>query len=108
MHDPDDLYLYVTDGGHWENTGLVELIRDRTIDEVVCLDADEKPRETATRSPAIGLAKLECNADIRSTWTHCADRTTDVGAPTTPRSPSRSDVIRRGDHRACSGTRNRC
>jgi hypothetical protein len=66
LHDPNDLYIYVTDGGHWENTGLVELIRDRNIDEVVCLDADEKPRETATEiAAAISLAKLECNADIR-------------------------------------------
>ena len=66
LHDPNDLYIYITDGGHWENTGLVELIRDRNIDEVVCLDADEKPRETATEiAAAISLAKLECNADIR-------------------------------------------
>ena len=66
IHDPNDLYIYVTDAGHWENTGLVELIRDRTIDEVVCLDADEKPRETATEiATAIGLAKLECNADVQ-------------------------------------------
>jgi hypothetical protein len=66
LHDPNDLYIYITDGGHWENTGLVELIRDRNIDEVVCLDADEKPRETATEiATAISLAKLECNADIR-------------------------------------------
>jgi hypothetical protein len=66
LHDPNDLYIYVTDGGHWENTGLVELIRDRNIDEVVCLDADQKPRETATEiAAAISLAKLECNANIR-------------------------------------------
>ncbi len=66
IHDPNDLYVYVTDAGLWENTGLVELIRDRTIDEVVCLDADEKPRETATEiATAIGLAKLECNADVQ-------------------------------------------
>ena len=65
IHDPNDLYIYVTDAGHWENTGLVELIRDRNIDEVVCLDADEKPRETATEiARAIGLAKLECNANV--------------------------------------------
>ena len=66
VHDPNDLYIYITDAGQWENTGLVELIRDRNIDEVVCLDADEKPRETATEiAIAIGLAKLECNADVQ-------------------------------------------
>ena len=27
IHDPSDPYVYVSDGGHWENTGLVELLR---------------------------------------------------------------------------------
>jgi hypothetical protein len=66
VHDPNDLYIYVTDAGHWENTGLVELIRDRNIDEVVCFDADEQSREKAHEiAAAIGLAKLECNATIK-------------------------------------------
>ena len=66
LHDPNDLYIYVTDAGHWENTGLVELIRDRNIDEIVCLDADEQSREKAHQiASAIGLAKLECNATIK-------------------------------------------
>ena len=30
IHDPSDPYVYVSDGGHWENTGLVELLRGRT------------------------------------------------------------------------------
>lgn len=66
IHDIDDVYLYVTDGGHWENTGLVELVRNRDIDEVVCLDADEKPRQTVTQiATAINLAQLECGVRIR-------------------------------------------
>ena len=27
VYDPDDLYVYITDGGHWENLGVIELIR---------------------------------------------------------------------------------
>lgn len=64
-HDPDDLYLYVTDGGHWENTGLVELLRDRNFSEVVCLDADAGERDTVTQlANAVVLAELECGASI--------------------------------------------
>ncbi len=99
IHDPNDLYIYVTDAGHWENTGLVELIRDRNIDEVVCLDADEKPRETATEiATAIGLAKLECNADVQLDLDplrgpYDGHRGTDYS----PQSVALG-VIRRGDH----------
>jgi hypothetical protein len=65
VHDPDDLYLYVTDGGHWENTGLVELLRDRNFSEVVCLDADAGDRDTVTQlANAVILADLECGVNI--------------------------------------------
>jgi len=65
FHDPSDLYLYVTDGGHWENTGLVELLRTRMLDEIVCVDADSGPGNTAKSiSKAIDLAQLECAANI--------------------------------------------
>ena len=65
FHDPSDLYLYVTDGGHWENTGLVELLRNRLYREVVCVDADSGPGNTARSiSKAIDLAQLECGATV--------------------------------------------
>lgn len=65
FHDPSDLYLYVTDGGHWENTGLVELLRTRTPDEIVCVDADSGAGNTARSiSKAIDLAQLECAASV--------------------------------------------
>ncbi|MFI2707499.1 hypothetical protein ACH5WX_08135, partial [Nocardioides sp. CER28] len=65
FHEPSDLYVYVTDGGHWENTGLVELLRDRLYREVVCVDADSGPGNTAKSiSKAIDLAQLECGATI--------------------------------------------
>lgn len=66
VHDLDDPYLYVTDGGHWENTGLVELLRDSELDEIVCLDADDKPRQTVSQiAQAINFAALECGVQIR-------------------------------------------
>jgi hypothetical protein len=65
VFDPDDLYLYLTDGGHWENTGLVELLREGMLDEVVCLDADTKASTMRQLADAIVLAKLEIGAKIK-------------------------------------------
>ncbi len=65
FHDPSDLYLYVTDGGHWENTALVELLRTALHREIVCIDADSGAGyRVASLSKAIDLAKLECNATV--------------------------------------------
>ncbi|MBI2245151.1 MAG: hypothetical protein HYU55_14870 [Nocardioides sp.] len=65
FHDPSDLYLYITDGGHWENTGLVELLRTNNCREVVCIDADAGPGNLASSiSKAIDLAWLECGCHI--------------------------------------------
>ena len=65
FHDPSDLYLYVTDGGHWENTALVELLRTCHHREIVCVDADSGPGNLAKSiSRAIDLAQLECAASI--------------------------------------------
>ncbi|MCW2795839.1 hypothetical protein [Nocardioides sp.] len=65
FHDPSDLFLYITDGGHWENTALVELLRTSHHQEIVCVDADSGPGHLATSiSKAIDLAQLECAASI--------------------------------------------
>jgi hypothetical protein len=65
FHDPSDLYVYVTDGGHWENTALVELLRTCHHREIVCVDADAGPGNLAKSiSKAIDLAQLECAANI--------------------------------------------
>ncbi|TDW22653.1 hypothetical protein [Kribbella kalugense] len=64
IHDLDDPYLYLTDGGHWENTGLVELLRMADITEIVCVDADSGPGDaTSSLGKAIAIAPSEC--DIR-------------------------------------------
>ena len=65
IHDPTDLYVYLTDGGHWENTGLVELLRLGRYKEIVCVDADPGPRDAVgSISQAIELARLECGARV--------------------------------------------
>lgn len=64
QYDLTDPYLYVTDGGHWENLGLVELIR-RRCKWIFCVDASgDKPGEFGTLHEAITLARVECNATV--------------------------------------------
>ena len=60
FHDHSDLFLYVTDGGHWENTALVELLRTSHHREIVCVDADSGPGNLAgSISKAIDLAEAD-------------------------------------------------
>lgn len=64
VYDPDDPYLYVTDGGHWENLGLVELIRRRAR-WIFCVDASGDPADSfATLEEAIVMARMECGVEI--------------------------------------------
>lgn len=64
-HDLSDLFVYVTDGGHWENTGLVELLRDGHYGEVVVVDADSAAgNRTPSLAKAIDLARQECAATV--------------------------------------------
>jgi hypothetical protein len=59
-------YLYVTDGGHYENLGLVELLR-RGCTDIYCLDASGVGGDGAefkTLGEAIALARSELNIEI--------------------------------------------
>lgn len=58
----DDAFLYVTDGGHYENLGLVELLR-RGCTEVFCFDASGGDRFDAL-GDAISLARSELGIEI--------------------------------------------
>ena len=59
--------LLCTDGGHWENLGLVELLRHRCR-TVVCIDASgDAPPWAATLSEAITLAYEELGVRITLT-----------------------------------------
>jgi hypothetical protein len=59
-------YLYVTDGGHYENLGLVELLR-RGCTEVYCFDASgvgKGKAEFQELGEAIALARSELGVEI--------------------------------------------
>lgn len=61
----DDPFLYVTDGGHWENLGLVELMR-RGCTEIYCFDASGDSVDTYfTLGEAVAIARTELGIDIR-------------------------------------------
>src|SRR5207249_3674790 len=60
----DDRYVYLTDGGHYENLGLVELLR-RKCRLVLCFDAAGDSLETCgTFVEALMLASEELGASI--------------------------------------------
>jgi hypothetical protein len=62
---PDrDPFVYVADGGHRDNLGLVELLRERP-DVVYCLDASGDRRGTfQTLHEAIELSRMELDIDV--------------------------------------------
>lgn len=64
-YDPtQDAFVYVTDGGHRDNLGLVELLRERP-DVVCCIDASaDPPGSFRTLREAIELASVELDVDI--------------------------------------------
>jgi len=60
----DDHWLYVTDGGHYENLGLVEALRGRPR-RVFVLDASgDQEDEFATLGVAIATARMDLGAEI--------------------------------------------
>lgn len=66
-YDPEDPNVYASDGGHWENLGLVELVR-RRCDVIIAIDTSgDLPGTYTTFKDAIKLARLECGADVRLT-----------------------------------------
>jgi len=57
-------YVYVSDGGHWENLGVVELMR-RGCMQIVCLDASgDDPGRYDTLGEAIALARSELGIEV--------------------------------------------
>ena len=69
LHKLRDPWVYVTDGGHYENLGLLELLRRRCT-EIYCFDASgDRPDTFGTLSDAMRLARAELGieVDIRPT-----------------------------------------
>ena len=59
-------FLYVTDGGHYENLGLVELLRKRCT-KIICIDASgEQIDSFGTIFDAMRLANSELQVDFSS------------------------------------------
>lgn len=58
----DGKYLFVTDGGHYENLGLVELLR-RGCTEIYCFDASND-NEFSVLGDAVALARSEVGVQI--------------------------------------------
>ena len=58
-YDDSDRFVFVADGGHWDNLGLVELLRRRCA-TIICIDAsgDDVGRFTSLHQ-AVELAGLE-------------------------------------------------
>ena len=57
IYRPKARYLYVSDGGHWENLGLVELLR-RGCTEIYCISAaGDGPEAFGTLGEALALAR---------------------------------------------------
>jgi hypothetical protein len=63
-HPDRDAFVYVADGGHRENLGLVELLRERP-DVVCCIDASgDQPGSFRTLHEAVELALIELGVDV--------------------------------------------
>ncbi len=58
----DGKYLFVTDGGHYENLGLVELLR-RGCTEIYCFDASND-QDFSVLGDAVALARSELGVQI--------------------------------------------
>ena len=105
-------YVYLTDGGHWENLGLVELLRRRCTD-VLCFDASADAAGTAGDiGRAIALARSELGADVTldpappGRWTARAAPISPSAATSTTPTAARpgSSTRRRRSPRRSAGT----
>jgi Patatin-like phospholipase len=60
-----DRFLYITDGGHFDNLGLIELLR-RGCTTIFCLDAGGDPSGNySALGEAVALARSELQVDIQ-------------------------------------------
>src|SRR5688500_6121700 len=70
LHSASDPWVYVTDGGHFENLGLLELIRRRCL-EIYCYDAAGDATDTfGTLADAMRIARAEFSVEIEIETKH--------------------------------------
>jgi hypothetical protein len=75
-------WVYVTDGGHYENLGLVEALR-RGATEIVVLDASGDPPESWTAfGQAVSTARADLGVEISLDPSDMKPAEGDMGAPT--------------------------
>jgi patatin-like phospholipase len=75
----EDKFLYVTDGGHFENLGLVELLR-RGCNDIYCFDASGDLDETFyTLGEAIAIARTDLRVQIDIDPTSMCPKATETG-----------------------------
>lgn len=79
LHRLRDPWVYVTDGGHYENLGLVELLRRRCT-EIYCFDASgDSPETFGTLSDAMRIARSELEVELEIWPTPMTPATDDSG-----------------------------
>jgi hypothetical protein len=67
-------FLYVTDGGHWENLGLVELLRRRCTEVYVISAAGDGAEFFPTIGEAIALAREQTGIELKVELSHMRPR----------------------------------
>jgi hypothetical protein len=85
IHAHSDRLLHVTDGGHYDNLGLVELLR-RRCNLIYCIDASVDDRPTATTfAQALTLAREELGVrvELNDPW----QAEPGSGEPLSPKDP---------------------
>lgn len=85
IYPADERLLYVTDGGHYENLALVELLRRRCT-EIYCIDASgDGPPLAGTLGEALSLAYEELG--VRIVLDDARDLVAGSGEPLSPQEP---------------------
>lgn len=94
-HKQEAAYVYVSDGGHWENLGLVEAIRRGCNTVIVISAAGDGASSHATLAEAVEIARTDLDVDIEmdDVWTMRPD----AGDPSDHLDSGRQFLRQRGD-----------
>jgi hypothetical protein len=76
-HPDRDAFVYVADGGHRENLGLVEQLREQPTLSIVIDASGDRPGSFSTLKQAIELAGVELGAEVDVDFTRIEQRPDD-------------------------------